>query len=246
MEAVKLVASLNCRNELGRYLRPCVGALLEFCDEVRVQDDGSSDGSFEWLREREGVVVRRNPGAAWTENEGLLHQGLLDFTLEGSPTHVLAIDCDEFVPEGARLRAALAANPRSLAFTLCMREVWRLGSPMLIRTDGGWRPHPVAICFRVDHARIARREWKIWGRKMAGGRVPRAVRALQRSGRAVDTGCDILHLGWAKPSERAGRHQRYVELDGGQFHASAHLDSIMLPDSEIDLEPYEPRAPLPV
>lgn len=243
---MRLIASMNTRNELERYLRPCIDSLLTFCDEVRVQDDGSVDGSYEWLSSQAGVVVKRNEGVSWRENEGLLHQQLLDFTLEGRPTHVLAIDADEFIPDGERFRRVLKNAPaETIAFTLCMREVWRLGSPMLVRADGGWRPHPVAIAFRADGERVrTAREWKIWGRKLAGGRVPRIVRSAQRRGRALDTRCDILHLGWAKPSERAERYQRYVDLDGGAYHAKAHLDSIMLPDSQIDLVPYDPPAAL--
>lgn len=248
---MRLVAAMNCRDELDRYLRPAIDSLLGFCDEVRVQDDGSTDGSYEWLLSQAGVVVKRNEGTTWREDEGALHQQLLDFTLDARPTHVLAIDADEIVVEGERFRSFLEDSmmraPGALAFSLCMREVWRLGSPLLVRTDGGWRPHPVAIAYRVDKARArVGREWQIRGRKLAGGRVPKIVRSLALKGRALDTGCDVLHLGWAKPSERAARHERYVELDGGAYHAKAHLDSIMLPDSEIDLEPYEPAAPLPL
>lgn len=234
------------RDELERYLRPAVDSVLRYCDEVRVLDDGSTDGSYEWLCSQAGVVVKRREGVSWREHERDFRQELLDFTLEARPTHVLSLDADEIVPEGHRLREAMLDAPReAIAFTLCMREVWRLGSPMLVRTDGGWRPHPVAIAYRADLPRVRRgNEWRIFGGKLACPRVPRIVRTSQRHGRSFETGCDALHLGWAKPSERAARYQRYVDLDGGRFHAREHLDSIMLPDAEIDLEPYEPREPV--
>jgi glycosyltransferase involved in cell wall biosynthesis len=50
---VKLIASLIVRNELKRYLEPCVAHLLEFCDEIRVLDDRSDDGTREWLAKQE-------------------------------------------------------------------------------------------------------------------------------------------------------------------------------------------------
>jgi glycosyltransferase involved in cell wall biosynthesis len=234
---MRLVASLNVRNELGRYLKLSVPALLEFCDEVRVQDDGSDDGSFEWLSEQEGVVVKRNTGLSWSEHEGVLHQSLFDFTMEACPTHVLAIDADEFVVDGQALREKLKAA-RGRTFTLRMCEVWKT-DPWMIRTDGGWRAHEVGILYKAPTPQVSRRSsWRIWGRKMAGGRVPRVIRADQRRGRATSLGIDILHLGWAREEERVARHARYAELDGGNYHASEHIASILLPDSEIELESY--------
>lgn len=239
---MKIVAAMNVRNELGRYLAPMVSSLLVGVDELRVQDDGSDDGTFEWLEEcGPEVQVRRNVGLRWDENEGELHQSLLDWTLEARPTHVLAIDADEIVPEIHLLRERLAEFPHSRAFTLNMVEIWRRDVfPWLLRRDGGWRPHPVAIAWRVPRGlRESKGEWAIWGRKLAGGRVPRKIRSDQRANAAADLGLDILHLGWSDPDERKARHRRYVELDGGRYHAGAHLDSIMLPDSRCDLEPYE-------
>jgi glycosyltransferase involved in cell wall biosynthesis len=242
---IRLVASMNVRNEVGRYLRQSIPHLLEFCDEVRVQDDGSDDGTFEWLSDQEGVAVKRNDGFAWREHEGHLHQQLLDFTMEGRPTHILAIDADEFVVDGAALRGLLAdaRGPRARSFGLRMCEIWkRNGDPWQMRLDGGWRPHDVAIAYRVP-PQLTTSQWKIWGRKLAGGRVPRAIRADQRRGRLVSTGIDILHLGWSNPSEREARHARYVELDGGNYHAGSHLDSILWDDDQVELEAYDaPRA----
>lgn len=242
---MNLVASMNCRNELSRYLERTVTHLLSYVDEVRVQDDGSDDGSFEWLAEQDRVEVQRNPGPTWREHEGELHQNLLDWTLEACPTHVLAIDADEIVPEGEKLRGLLEEQDHR-TYTLRMCEVWRTGcDPWLVRTDGGWRPHEVGILYRLPPV-LPRREhkssWRIWGRKMAGGRVPRVIRTDQHQGHGHALGLDILHLGWSNPAERQQRYQRYVELDGGNFHAKAHLDSILLPDGKIGLEPYSPVA----
>lgn len=235
---------MNCKNELDRYLRESVTHLLTYCDEVRVQDDGSEDGSFEWLLEQEGVVVRRNPGPAWSTNEGMLHQSLLDFTLEGNPTHVLAIDADELVPLGWELRQRLEASA-ARTFTLRMCEIWKRDAlPWQMRIDGGWRDHPVAVLYRAPTlSERNRADWKIWGRKMAGGRVPRIIRGDHRQRREVPLDFDILHLGWSNPEERFERYSRYALLDGGRFHAKAHLDSILWPDWQIKLEPY-PLEPL--
>ena len=228
---------MNVRNELGRYLELTIPHLLRYCDEVRVQDDGSDDGTYEYLRELDGVEVKRNTGLSWREHEGELHQSLLDFTLEAKPTHVLAIDADEIVPRGEELKDWIVASKRQRSFCLRMCEVWQR-DPWKLRVDGGWRPHDVAILYHVPPDASRKPAWKIWGRKMAGGRVPRIVRGDQRRNRALSLGLDILHLGWSNPDERKARHARYVELDGGQYHAGSHLDSILWPDEKVELEDY--------
>jgi hypothetical protein len=226
---MKLVASIPARNELTRYL-PRVLDALDFCDEIRVLDDGSVDGTFEYLEEREGVTVKRNTETSWREHEGQFRRHLQDFTLEAEPTHILAIDADELIPDGSRIRDALDGE----VFTLRMVELWALDPPTA-RHDGGWRPHEKPMLYRVPQKMT--QEWRIHGRAMACPRVPPAVR--KRTRRATSLEADVLHLGWANPAERQERFDRYAELDGGKFHAGAHLRSILLPDEACDLRPYE-------
>lgn len=249
---MKLIASMNVHNEMSRYLPLVIDHLSNYCDEIRCQDDGSEDGSYEYLQDHPSVQVQRNPGPTWSENEGELHQNLLDWTLEAEPTHILAIDSDEIVPEGLKLRHELERTGQaSRSFMLNMIEVWGTGlDDWTVRMDGGWVPHPVSICYQLPPQlskkarKKAQGEWRIWGRKMAGGRVPRIVRTDHHQGLAMLLPIDIYHLGWSRPEGREARHRRYVEVDGGNFHASAHLDSIMWADDHPDiiLEPI----PVPV
>lgn len=226
---MKLVASLIVRNELGRYLKPCIYSLHEFCDEIRVLDDGSTDGSGDWLRDTEfdgRVHVLTNEGPSFFTHEGKARQTLLNWTLAADPTHVLAIDADEFVEDGHALRKQL--DREIVAHALCMQEVWEAGSTLKIRMDGGWRPHPVPICWAVP---LAKGTLRIQDRALACGREPVAVRRMRQR----PTGICVLHFGWANPEERQARYERYVEADGGKFHASRHLQSIMWPESRIEL-----------
>ncbi len=68
-------------------------------------------------------------------------------------------------------------------------------------------------------------------RKLACRRVPTQVLA----NRAKPTGVSLLHFGWADPSTRKQRYDRYTRVDGGRFHASSHLRSIMWPAPRIKL-----------
>lgn len=242
---MKLVAAMNVRNELHRWLPITVPHLLEWVDAIAVQDDGSTDGSAEWLEAIEGVELTRTGGNLWAEHEGNLHARLFEHALTLEPTHVLAIDADEIVPEGKRLRRLLELDEQAgtpeITYTLNMVELWGTDPPVA-RHDGGWRPHPVAILYRLPEGPRGR-EWRIDGRKLASPRVPRAVVTELRRGRHVEQSIDVLHLGWARPEEREARHRRYVELDGGRYHAKRHLESIMWPDERCDLRPYE--GPMP-
>jgi hypothetical protein len=232
---VKLVASLVVRNEFDRFLRPCVESLLGFCDELRVLDDGSSDQSFGWLLEQEGVFALRQDESTFYEHEGRTRQTLLDWTLLGQPTHVLAIDADEFVADGQYLRQLISRNPGEHVWTLRMEEVWQATPGTLtIRTDGGWRQHPVPVLWRNTGS-----QQRINPRPLACGREPISVSRFAQAGKATRTNTEILHFGWANQEHRQIRYDRYMEHDQGQFHASTHLKSIMFPDARCRLEPRE-------
>lgn len=226
---MKLVASMIVRNELGRYLELCVNHLLTYCDEVRVLDDGSDDGTYEWLEERNGVFVTRNTGAQFYEYESRARQELLNWTMESHPAFVLSIDADEFVAEPGVLKAAMRHQRPVL--TLSMEEVWSVEPETLwMRVDGHWGPRVVPILWRAPQTLTY--AWSIPDRKLACGREPMAVRQL----RARPSGTKVLHFGWARQSEREERYQRYMTHDKGRFHRNTHLQSIMYPDEKVQLQ----------
>ena len=234
---MKLVASLITRNEAGRFLEPCIKALLEFCDEIRVIDDNSTDGSAE-LMEGMGVQVMRNERSVFYEHEGRARQTLLEWTMEGEPTVVLSIDADEFVDDGPALRKILEKPNASGVWALQMQEIWKADAQRLsVRQDGGWKEHPVGVVYWVppDRAtnRQIRRNWVIPDRALACGRVPHIVGVWGRLNKP--TVGNLLHFGWTCEADRDARYQRYVVHDGGVHHNSDHLTSIMFDDSKVEL-----------
>lgn len=238
---MKLIAMMVVSNEADRYLSPCIENLLGFCDEIRVLDDGSTDGTMEVLGAYESVETIRNDYPTFFEHEGRARQQLLEWTMAGDPTHVLAIDADEFVADGEILRMALAEDSFTGVVKLAMTEIWGADSNWLqVRMDGAWKPRPIGIAFRVppDHHsnRQYRRHWRIPDRALACGRVP-MMTAMQANRTITEAVTDILHFGWANVDDRAARYARYVEHDGGQFHASAHLESIMWGDDRVQTKP---------
>lgn len=230
---VNLIASVIVRNERRRYLQPFVEHLLEFVDEIRVLDDRSDDGTREWLREQERVYVQHSTALPMFVDEGAARNALLDWTIAGKPTHVIAIDSDEFVSNGAALRAACEADLDPGVWSLEMQEVWKADRRKLwTREDGGWRAHRVPVLWRVPERLDA--SWRIEGKALACGREPMAVRKL--APRALRTGVSLLHFGWANEAERERRYQRYVDADNGKYHAGSHLRSIMWPDRRVRLK----------
>lgn len=225
---MNLVASLIARNERARYLEPCIRHLQSFCDEIRVLDDASDDGTYEWLAEQDRVVTMRNLSPAFWIHEGRVRQRLLDWTLQSGASHILALDCDEFVSDGAELRAALERPNRVGVWTLPMEEIWNATDDGLsVRVDGAWRPYPCPILYAV------RPGLKMSDRQLACGREPVAIRSKARHAPASGSTC--LHFGWSNKSHRQARYDRYVKADGGRFHASRHLRSIMWTDRRVQV-----------
>lgn len=236
---MKLVASMVAKNELGRYLPECVGHLLEFVDQIVVLDDGSTDRTGEWLDDNasEQIVVHHlDPeDGFFAGHEGRRRQHLLDLTLAEQPDWVLSIDADEFVTDGQAVRDYAENSPGRLIGNLPMEEVWKADkSALQIRTDGGWRPHPVPCLWTAQLSGYRGRRLQIANRALACGREPEIVRRYYS--RARPTGSSILHMGWTNKAGRQTRYERYVTADGGKYHRNAHLESIMWPDVDVTLE----------
>ncbi len=246
---MKLTAMIVARNELDRYLRPCVDHLLEFCDEIRILNDASTDGLDQTHAWDVGPVkIRTQEQTTFYEHEGRTRQALLDWALEGDPTHLLAIDADEFVADGPALRYRMERDGHNGTgvWKLAMTEVWRADEDNLyVRRDGHWGPHPAGIAFIVPPDRYTdrqkRRHWVMQDKALACGRVPLHTQMVSNR-TTTEPVTKIYHFGWACQADRASRHHRYVVHDGGVHHKSTHLDSIMFPDSQVSMtaDPWPP------
>lgn len=234
---MSIVASMIVKNEINRFLPLAVDHLLTFVDEVRVLDDGSDDGTYEWLAEKEGVQVLRNPGPSFFEHEGRARQNLLEWVFASGADYVLAIDADEFVGNPSVITDVLATSTESV-FLLSLVEAWKVNfGGISIRVDGLWGPRKVPILYRLPDRGTLRRGndqlWRIQDRQLACGREPMAV--VRAAGGAPLIGTQIFHFGWVRQSERQARAERYFEHDQGRFHQNRHLQSILFPDDKVGL-----------
>lgn len=229
---MKLVGSMMvAEGELGRYIEPCVESMLSYCDEIRAVVDTDCDSKVrQWMSKHATVLC--SPTISFYGHEGKARQRLLDWTLEADPTHVITLDCDEFVTDGQALRDALSQNGN--VWRMSLEEVWQARPDGIrVRVDGGWGVGSSTV-WKVPEA-SQRRQLQILDRALACGRDPVSIRALGSRFPTLPVDATILHFGWAKESERASRYQRYIDHDSGQFHARAHLESIMWPDNRVSL-----------
>lgn len=236
---MRLVASMITKNEMDRYLPLAVSHLLTYVDEIRVLDDGSTDGTYEFLLDISGVEVKRNPGPSFFEHEGQARQNLLDFVLASGADYALGIDADEFVGDPSQIKDVMESATLPV-YLLSLVEAWKVDhGGISIRVDGHWGPRKVPMLYQLPQTAIRRgnnRGWQIQNKKLACGREPIIVVRSSRQAPLLDT--QIFHFGWTRESARQARAERYFEHDGGKFHADRHLQSILWPDSKIMLRGY--------
>lgn len=230
---MKLIASMMVGpGEEDRYLTPALEHLLSFCDEIRIRSETTAP---EWPSEAKVMLAQ----PSFYVHEGRARQELLDWTMEGRPTHILVIDADEFVADGAALRREMEADSRSGIWKLEMTEVWGADEDSLnVRMDGKWPPRPVGIAFQVPgdprQSLRMRRHFRIQDSALACGRVPIMIQfASNRT--PVPTVTKILHFGWACKADRPERYRRYEVHDNGKHHDIRHLRSIMYEDSQVQI-----------
>lgn len=228
------------KNEMDRLLTLAVTHLLTYCQEIRVLDDGSDDGSYEWLCEQDGVEVLRNPGPSFFEHEGHARQNLLEWTMGARPDYVLAIDADELVGDPKVLLDGIGSSAEAV-YTIPLVEAWKVDTGGIsIRVDGLWGPRKVPSLFRPPESWPPRRGndrlWRIMDKQLACGREPMAV--IRAGARAPVLATNVFHFGWTRESERKARAERYFVHDGGRFHQNRHLQSILNPDDKVGLRGY--------
>ena len=86
------ITAVITNHDYGRYLRKCLDSAAEFCDEVLVYDDGSTDDSLSIIAEYPSVNVVSREGASgdpvWGSNHGIQ---------DATSTHLIFLDSDNWL-----------------------------------------------------------------------------------------------------------------------------------------------------
>jgi hypothetical protein len=220
--------------EADRHLRRVLDSASRWADRLVVVADHVDEKTEALLlaelkmgvNEAEGDAVTAwwSNGSAprFTADESYVRNTLLrqlDETLDAGDL-VVVLDADEelLVEQGTVRDAltALAALPQAEAFGATFFHLWAPDGSVY-RCDGAWAP---AQQYRVyKHDQGARVE----ERRMACAAIPSSARPR------INTGLLVKHWGYARPSDRYEKYERYMAHDGGRFHNLRHLESILGP-----------------
>lgn len=220
---MRIFSLLVTRNEAHRYLKECLQWHSQIVDGIFVYDDRSTDDTVKIAREYATVVVRPS-GPSFLEDEGTFRSLAWDmFAHHFLPTEedvIFAVDADEFListKEDSSFREVCAGNAQGSnnSLSLHIPEVFYYDeSDVYVRTDGFWGD--------LWQPRICR--WsnniKFQNKKMASGSLPEISLGNIKKCHSFA----LLHLGYARDSDRQEKFKRYSGLPG---HNPAHVNSIL-------------------
>ena len=203
---IRLLGLLAVRDDL-RYLPGYVASVGAQTDGIIALDDGSSDGSAEFLEACEEVIEliripRDRP--AWDEVGNYLR--LVDAGLRHGADWLVSLDADERVERDFRTRLEwVIARGRLVglsSYQVKLRELWN--SPEHYRSDGIWGEKIRARIFR------ARSGASFDDRPLHGLKVPLEEFRVRRYPVAD---LEVYHLRMLRPEDRRARRERYERAD---------------------------------
>lgn len=203
----RILALLAFRDEM-RYLPGYFESVAGAVDGVVALDDGSRDGSTEFVAAQEIVLemIRVPPDASAVWNDALNHRRLVEASWRHAPDWVIGLDADERLEAGFRRRAEReidrAVRLGHRAYRVRVAELW--DDPLHYRADGLWGAKSSARFFeaRRDHEFHLQRLHSHWAplNSRVNGEFPLADLWL-------------YHLKMLRPEDRLARRARYEALD---------------------------------
>lgn len=233
--ATRIIGHMVTRNEMGRYLAGTTRWLQEITDVQYVYDDRSIDGTFGFVQRAATPVGLRSQGDPSFEDDESAFRANAWRAMEmhHAPTPndwILCVDADEFfvAPRPDATREALTdlvqRHHDAGAVTFPVHEVFGFDDDHtpLLRVDGYWGQ--IEACRLVrwrPHAEFA-------PRVQGGGSVPAGWAAS-----AATDDVAIMHLGYARATDRTTKHARYSKTAG---HNPRHVSSILEPPKLVRWE----------
>lgn len=227
----RIIGTMVVKNELDRYLVPCIKHAQTFLDEIFVYDDRSTDETAEVAIDLGCRVVRRPDSrpsfinhegkfrySAWKAFEQVMKPKLGDW--------VFSFDADEFmVSQSGDIKSVLETTVRvakqknNVGVILPFPEIFKIeDSGFYYRVDGLWNTikGPRLFSYRQNAS---------WSDKPMGcGSEPEYVKSGPLSTR--NYGLHVLHLGYAKDEDKKAKYDRYSSLQE-HGHNNKHIESII-------------------
>lgn len=234
----KIVANIIGRNEENHYLSRVLARVATQVDVITFTDDHSDDNTAQIARDF-GAEVFVMPEPTFSVHEGRLRQASwehLERTIDTSDQwYVLAIDCDEMLYE---IKTPLRDIVEISEFDVVNINFFHMWNETQYRQDKAWAPHGSSRLFRYSDGGV------FAARQLACGSEPTYVQNLIRHGKYLaNSGLMMKHLSYIKDEDKKSKFDRYMKLDGGAFHANAHILSIMDENPSLIDFPWEGGGP---
>lgn len=221
----QVIAQMIVRNEADRYLTEVLEHLAPIVDKIVITDDASTDDTVA-ICKKYTTHVYENEEPMFTVHEGRLRQGAWDNLCNHATQGdlVLAIDADE-KPYFTKWRFDDLAKTRYDVFGIDFYHMW---NETHYRVDKAWAPVTSSRLFRFFP------NGRFRDRRLACSAEPQYVRDLIAQRKFyTNTGILMQHLGYCDPDAKRAKYERYMTLDGGEFHSRAHLESILDPNPTL-------------
>jgi glycosyltransferase involved in cell wall biosynthesis len=222
-----LIANIVGKDEADRYLEEVLYHLHPIADLIVFTDDGSTDKTPEIASKY--ATVYRNEESLFSINEGELRsRAWNNLSIHASPGDwILAIDCDEKLWCTRRdLNLAKLMNQQD--YDVLNIQFYHMWDETHFRADKAWAPGNSSRMFRFFYGGTFK------DRKLACGSEPSYVQTLIKRRRYMaDSGLIMQHLGYMRDDDKKIKFDRYMELDGGDFHSRAHIESILDPNPTL-------------
>jgi glycosyl transferase family 2 len=204
---LRLLATLAVRDEL-RFLPGFFANVAPHVDGVVALDDGSHDGSCDFLASRPEVLeVIEIPADRDRWDEPGNHRLLVAAARRHGADWVLSLDADERLELRFRPRAERVIRRGSrlglTAYAVRLRELW--GAPDQVRVDGIWATKAPARLFRVQADDV------FDDRPLHGSKAPLDAKRVR--GQLPLADLEVYHLRMIDAAGRRARRERYERAD---------------------------------
>jgi glycosyltransferase involved in cell wall biosynthesis len=221
-----IYAQMVGRNESSRFLEPVLQRLSTQVDKIIFTDDCSDDNTAEIAAKY--AEVFSTPEPMFTKHEGQLRAlawgNLENYAKPGD--WIIAIDCDEMLYnvndfENANISTVLSKSE----FDVVNVRFYHMWSETHYRVDKLWAPNNSSRIFRFKEGA------GFQNKALACGSEPTYVpQWIRQRNYWKDSGLVMQHLGYTYDEDKKSKYERYSTLDGGQFHALNHINSIIDPN----------------
>lgn len=206
----KVVVMYRLKNE-ERWIKQSIKSLYDFCDEIVILDDNSSDDTKQICTQFDKVVdIHTKTDSSFDEARD--RNFLLDMALKRKPDVLLSLDGDEIFLPGSEKIIQEELNilyPDAQVFEFQLLTLW--DSPNQIRFDGAFSSFWQKRMFRLKDQPF---DLKINGSPYPGnlhcGSIPTNTLGIEHS---VRSNAKIFHCASLDESLRNQKHAWYVSKD---------------------------------